>query len=153
MDLSRISYYLIDIGSITLAISFVLFVIHTTLLAAGGRVTAAGAGGRVATATAGGPNLVIGRRDATAAGGMGQAFAWASLVLLGLGMLIRAYLVGRGPFGNLYEFTVAFAFGIVLAYLFLGRRYPIRSIAFLPTGVSFFPVSYTHLTLPTKRIV
>ena len=78
---------------------------------------------------------------------MGQAFAWASFVLVGLGLLIRAYLVGRGPWGNLYEFTVAFAFGVVLAYLFLGRRYPIRSIAFLPTGIGFFLLAYAF-TLP-----
>ncbi|MDQ3937948.1 MAG: c-type cytochrome biogenesis protein CcsB, partial [Chloroflexota bacterium] len=89
-----------------------------------------------------------GTRDGAAmAGGMGHAFVWASLVLIGVGMLIRAFLVGRGPWGNLYEFTVAFGFGIVLAYLFLARRYQIRSIAFLPIGVALFLMGYAF-TLP-----
>ena len=44
-----------------------------------------------------------------------------------LAMLIRAYIVGRGPWGNMYEFSIAFAFGIVGGYLLLQRRYPIRS--------------------------
>jgi cytochrome c-type biogenesis protein CcsB len=55
--------------------------------------------------------------------------------------------VGRGPWGNLYEFSVAFAFGILLAYLVLGRRYPLRSIAFLPIGVALFLTGYAF-TLP-----
>ncbi len=146
MSLERISYYLVDIGTITLAISFVLLVIHTTLLALGRRQTAvAGASAGPGSATISLPN---GQRDGAAtAGGMGQAFVWSSFVLIGLGMLIRAVLVGRGPWGNLYEFSVAFAFGILLAYLILGRRYPIRSIAFLPVGVAFFLMGYAF-TLP-----
>jgi cytochrome c-type biogenesis protein CcsB len=147
MNLATISYYLVDIGTITLAISFLLFVIHTSLLALARRqpavaTAAAGAGGGTLTAS-----VDEGRDGAATAGSMGHAFAWVSLVLIGLGMLIRAYLVGRGPWGNLYEFTVAFAFGIVLAYVFLGRRYPIRSIAFLPFGVALFLMGYAF-TLP-----
>ncbi|HUG47841.1 MAG TPA: c-type cytochrome biogenesis protein CcsB [Candidatus Limnocylindria bacterium] len=155
--MERISYYLVDIGTITLAISFLLLVMHTTLLAVGRRAAvrtatpataAAGAGAGAAGSSA---TITFGaeRRDGAAtAGGMGQAFVWASFVLIGLGMLIRGILVGRGPWGNLYEFSVAFAFGIVLAYLFLGRRYPIRSIAFLPIGVALFLMGYAF-TLPS----
>ena len=58
-------------------------------------------------------------------------------------------LVGRGPWGNLYEFSIAFAFGILLGYLYLGRRYPIRQIAFLPIGVAFFLAAYAF-TLPQE---
>lgn len=150
MTLARMSYYLLDIGTITLAISFMLLTIHTTLLALARRpqpaaAAGAGAGSVSATATVG-----SGRREGAAtAGGMGQAFLWASFALLGLGMLIRALLVGRGPWGNLYEFSVAFAFGILLGYLFLARRYPIRAIAFLPIGVALFLLGYAF-TLPQQ---
>jgi len=140
MNLATVSYYLVDIGTITLAISFLLFVIHTSLLALARRqpaTVAVGAGGGTVASS------MDDKRDgATTAAAMGHAFAWVSLVLIGLGMLVRAYLVGRGPWGNLYEFSVAFAFGIVLAYVFLGRRYPIRSIAFLPLGVALFLMGY-----------
>ncbi len=72
---------------------------------------------------------------------------WTGWILVGLGMLIRAYIVGRGPWGNMYEFTIAFAFGIVGGYLFLQRRYPIRTIGFFPIGVALFLLGYAS-TLP-----
>ena len=62
-------------------------------------------------------------------------------------MILRAVIVGRGPWGNMYEFSVAFAFGILGGYLFLQRRYPIRSLGFLPLGVALFLVGYAA-TLP-----
>lgn len=149
--MERISYYLVDIGMLTTAISFVLFVIHTTVLAVGPRQVlspagaGAGAGGETFTVSPGrGSSDVPG---AATAGGLAWAFAWVSLLLIGSGLLVRAVLVGRGPWGNLYEFSVAFAFGILLAYLILGRRYPIRSIGFLPIGVAFFLMAYAF-TLP-----
>jgi cytochrome c-type biogenesis protein CcsB len=172
MTLAKMSYYLIDVGSVALAIGFVLLVIHTTLLSAGRRTVLATAGatggvtGMSAGMSGGGSTIALGSGggggggrqmlgriatlgDGTAAGGIGQAFVWASFVLIGLGMLVRAYLVGRGPWGNLYEFSVAFAFGILLGYLALGRRYPIRSIAFLPVGVAFFLLVYAF-SLPQE---
>jgi cytochrome c-type biogenesis protein CcsB len=148
MTLAKLSYYLIDVGSITVAISFILLVVHTTLLAAGrraaGRVTLAGAGASAGggSTSGGSATVTMPGTQSTPAGSTGQAFAWASLVMIGLGLLIRAYLVGRGPWGNFYEFNVAFAFGVLLAYLALGRRYPLRTIGFLPLGVAFFLLVY-----------
>jgi len=158
MTLAKLSYYLIDVGSITLGISFLLLVVHTTLVAAGRRATrpalaTAGAsiGGATGTASLGGGSRVGAApgTQSTPAGSTGQAFAWAAFVLVGLGLLVRAYLVGRGPFGNMYEFSVAFAWGIMLAYLVLGRRYPIRSIGFLPVGVALFLAIYAF-SLPAE---
>ena len=143
MTLAKLSYYAFDVGTVALFIGFVLLVIHTTLLAAGRRtqLAAAGAGG-------GGTSVRVGVSvGSTSAGGIGQVFVWASFVLLAIGVLVRAYLGGRGPWRNLYEFSIAFAFGIVAGYLYLGRRYPIRAIAFLPVGVATFLVGYAF-TLP-----
>jgi cytochrome c-type biogenesis protein CcsB len=151
MTLAKLSYYAVDVGMVTLVIGFVLLVIHTTLLAMGRRRAFAGA---LAGAGSGTTTTVVMPPDATGvlnttAGGMGQIFVWASFLLVGIGMLVRAYLVGRGPWGNLYEFSVAFAFGIMLGYLFLSRRYPIRAIAFLPGGVATFLLAYAF-TLPQE---
>ena len=84
----------------------------------------------------------------TTAGSIAIGLTWAAAVSVGLSMLIRAYIVGRGPWGNMYEFSIAFAFGIIGGYLFLQRRYPIRSIGFLPLGVALFLVGYAA-TLPS----
>jgi cytochrome c-type biogenesis protein CcsB len=149
MTLAKLSYYAFDVGTIALAISFILFVVYTTMLAMGRRQVLAVAGAGAGAGTGGGTfttgRAVAGRE--ISAGGIAQAFVWVSFVLIAIGLVVRAYLVGRGPWGNLYEFSVAFAFGIVGSYLYLGRRYPLRAIAFLPIGVAFFLLAYAF-TIP-----
>ena len=66
---------------------------------------------------------------------------------LGTALLLRGVVVGRGPWGNMFEFTVAFAFGILAGYLALERRYPVRSIGLVPLGVALGLFLYS-LTLP-----
>ncbi len=140
MTLAKLSYYAFDVGMVTIGIAFILFVVHTTLLAVGRRPAALAVAGGTTTLTT---------DNQPAAGAIGQVFAWTSFVLLAIGLLVRAYLVGRGPWGNLYEFSIAFAFGITGAYLYLSRRYPIRTLAFLPIGVAFFLAAYAF-TLPQE---
>jgi cytochrome c-type biogenesis protein CcsB len=126
----------------------------------------AGAGGSSASVTVGGPGGGLGARgstgrfgrlgrltadgstEGTLAGGFGITFTWVAWVCVALAMLLRAYIVGRGPWGNMYEFSVAFGFGIISGYLFLARRYPIRTIGFLPLGVALFLFGYA-MTLPS----
>ena len=84
-----------------------------------------------------------------AVAGIAIGAAWGAWLFLGLSMLLRAVLVGRGPWGSMFEFGVAFAWGILGGYLFLERRYPIRSIGFIPLGVALFLVTYA-LTLPAE---
>ena len=62
--------------------------------------------------------------------------------------MTRGIVVGRGPYGNLYEFSVAFATSILGGYLFLQRRYPIRQIGFIPVGVSLALLLYAS-SLPS----
>jgi cytochrome c-type biogenesis protein CcsB len=161
MTLAKLSLYLTTIGSIGLLVAFVLDVVHTTRLAVGRRAVGvslgrpmAGAGAGSSTATIG---LGAGSRTTeqplpystpTTAGSIGHGFTWLAAISLGGALLVRAWIVGRGPWGNMYEFSLAFAFGIVAGYLFLARRYPIRAIAFLPVGVALFLVGYAW-TLPS----
>ena len=102
------------------------------------------------------PVLSERRRDGRASGSLPGAatlgaishgLTWAAFVILVVGMALRALLVGRGPWGNMYEFSIAFAVGICGGYLFLAHRYPIRSLAFLPLGVALFLIGYAA-TLP-----
>ena len=68
--------------------------------------------------------------------------------LLASSMVMRGIVVGRGPYGNLYEFSVAFAASILGGYLFLARRYPIRQIGFIPVGVALAMLLYAS-SLPS----
>ena len=72
--------------------------------------------------------------------------AWLAL---GASLLLRAVVVERGPWGNMYEFSVAFAFSIIGGYLYLQRRYSIRSIGFIPVGVALVLLLYAS-SLPSE---
>jgi cytochrome c-type biogenesis protein CcsB len=55
-------------------------------------------------------------------------------ILVGLGLLLaavvaRTVLVGHAPWSNLHEFSLAFAASILVAFLLLGRSYPIGALA------------------------
>lgn len=149
MSLAGLSQYLFILGGMSLLLSFVLHVAHTTLLATGWRVPAA-AQGSLARAAASGSAVMPGRMSPTTTtppGSMGHAFAWVSLVFLALALGFRALIVMRGPWGNMFEFSLAFAAGILAGYVFLERRHHMRQIGLVPIGVALFLTAYA-LTLP-----
>jgi cytochrome c-type biogenesis protein CcsB len=165
MTLADWSLYAFYAGALTLLLAFALHVAHVTVLAMRARLTGAhglasvgvvgvGGGSGSASIAMRGPAGSVGRRPSdelghqrTTPGDIGSAFAWIALLLMVVSMLIRAWIVGRGPWGNMYEFSIAFGVGITAGYLILQRRYPIRAIGFLPLGVALFLVGYA-ITLP-----
>lgn len=66
---------------------------------------------------------------ATLVNGLGATFLTMSL-------FFRSLVAGRGPFSNQYEFALAFAWGIVVAYLYIERYFRFRSL-----GVFVLPVA------------
>ena len=132
------SSVLFSIGVILVAISFAAFLGHAVLLANGRRAFvlvrtpqpafATGAvTGSFATARARSageePELAA---SPTSLSGPATLIATVAFVALATSLIMRAVLVGRGPWGTLFEFTAAFATSIVGGYLLLSRRYPIR---------------------------
>jgi cytochrome c-type biogenesis protein CcsB len=61
----------------------------------------------------------------------GTYFAWLALASITLSLIFRTVLTGHGPFANQYEFSVAFAWGMLAAYVYFERRYHIRTLALL----------------------
>jgi cytochrome c-type biogenesis protein CcsB len=160
--MAEASSILFILGTIVTAIGFAAHVGHAVLLANGRRVVslapfptrqptlaAAGVTGSFvstrAARDADGPSL------ATSPTGLSR-FATATTVLafaLLLGsMLLRAIVVGRGPYGNLYEFSVGFGTTILGGYLFLASRYSFRQIGFIPVGVALAVLLYAS-SLPS----
>ena len=142
------SLVLATAGGILLALSFAAHVVHAVLLAAGRRSAAlplAPATPAWAGVATGGfvdaHRLAAGRPAEIAAGRTGAGpfaigLAAAAALALGASLLLRALVVARGPWGNLYEFTVAFAFTTTVGYLLLERRNAIRAVGFVPVGVA-----------------
>ncbi|HET9851968.1 MAG TPA: cytochrome c biogenesis protein CcsA [Candidatus Limnocylindrales bacterium] len=156
MNLEFLTQALFALGTFALALAFAATVGHAVLLANGRRALAAAAG--AASALVSSPvkpawagvatGSFVQSRAAVAAAGPAD-FAAPSplsgsarrLTLLAFGilvasMVVRGVIVGRGPWGNLFEFSVAFATSILFGYLVLSRRFPIASIAFIPVGVA-----------------
>jgi cytochrome c-type biogenesis protein CcsB len=159
-----ISQALFTVGTIVLVFAFAATIGHAVMLANGRRLAAAGAAvAGVAGAGVRAPQpawagvasgsfvesqaalAAAGPTDYAAPSPLSSAARWLTLgafVTLAASMTIRGIIVGRGPWGNLFEFSVAFATSILFGYLVLARRYPIRSIAFIPVGVSLLLALY-----------
>ncbi len=158
--LPQLSSALFSVGTLLIAIGFAAFVGHAVMLANGRRTIPAlmpasqpayagvVTGSFVSSqerAASGGPTTFASPSPLSKAA-IGITFvAWLAL---GASLLARAIVVGRGPWGNMFEFSVAFAFSMIGGYLFLQRRYPIRSIGFIPTGVALAMLLYAS-SLPS----
>ena len=67
----------------------------------------------------------------------------SALVVVGFGLLVhtaglvgRTINIGRLPFTNMYEFTLFFAWGVILAYLITQRKHPVPLL-----GIVVMPVA------------
>jgi cytochrome c-type biogenesis protein CcsB len=155
--MAQASQLMFILGTIATAIALGLHVGHAVLLANGRRIAAAfaasptfqpslaaaGVTGSFVTSRASrdarGPSLSASSTGLTRAATLTAAVAFA--LLLG-SLVVRAVVVGRGPYGNLYEFSEAFGTTIMGGYLFLAQRYAIRQIGFIPMGVALAVLLY-----------
>jgi ABC-type transport system involved in cytochrome c biogenesis permease subunit len=75
----------------------------------------------------------------------GTYFTRLALLFLTLCLVLRSIVVGHGPFGNQYEFSVAFGWGMVAAYVYFEHRYHVRTLALLilplTTGLLLYAMS------------
>ena len=152
--MATISQILFPIASILVALGFAAHVGHAVMLANDRRALSMVVPSRQpAWAGVVGGSFASTRTATTAAGpdlaGSPTPLGRAAILLTGLGfallvvsLLLRAFVVGRGPWGNMFEFSVAFATSIIGGYLVLGRRYPIRSIGFIPVGIALVLLLY-----------
>jgi cytochrome c-type biogenesis protein CcsB len=151
------AFYLLVVGTLLLALSFAAHVAHAVLLASGRRIAVTAAAPRLSYA-----GIVTGSfaerelvasdpadGDRSALSAIAWGLAAAAVAALGAALVVRGLVVGRGPWGNLYEFTAAFAFGIGLGYVVLARRYPIRAIGAIPLGIALALAIYAF-SLPSQ---
>ena len=97
---------------------------------AGGHV----GGGGVATDVTTSPPLATAPPRALAQ--YGTHFTRLALVFLTACLVFRTIAVGHGPFSNQYEFSVAFGWGMVAAYVYFEHRYHVRTI-----GLVILPIT------------
>ena len=159
--MEQASSILFVVGVIATAIGFAAHVGHAVLLANGRRVMSFAPAQQPAFATGGVTGSFVTSRAPSSGARLelsasptplSSAATWitaAAFVLLVSSLVTRGIVVGRGPYGNLYEFSVAFGTSILGGYLFLAQRYPIRQIGFIPVGVSLAMLLYAS-SLPSE---
>jgi cytochrome c-type biogenesis protein CcsB len=155
---------LFPLGAVAIAIGFAAHVGHAVLLANGrrslslalrgaqpawaGAVTGSFATTRLAAVGETASDAPLGIAP-TPLGRAAAGITAAGFAALAAYLVVRGITVGRGPWGNMFEFSVAFATSITGGYLYLQRRYPIRSIGFIPTGISLALLLYAS-SLPSN---
>ncbi|GAB96464.1 cytochrome c-type biogenesis protein CcsB [Kineosphaera limosa] len=96
---------------------------------------AAGVGGRGDAGEVGSPTARSAQRSSDAAeraslgaraGGWAMSLGWLGTLLLGASIALRGASVQRAPVSNMFEFACAAAFLVMLIYLVLAMRRPLR---------------------------
>src|SRR5471030_1313072 len=136
MQLSKYSL----VGSLTLAV--LALVCYTTVLLLGrsvrpqpvmARAGGPSAGGGVATDEL--PPTVA-HTPPRALAQYGTYFTWLALAFLTACLFFLTVGTGHGPFTNQYEFSVSFAWGILVAYVYFEHHYHVRTIGLLTLPIA-----------------
>jgi cytochrome c-type biogenesis protein CcsB len=83
------------------------------------------------------------------AGGYATFFAYNGAALLTASLGARWIAAGHPPYSNQFEFATSFAWGTAATYLYLERRYRLRSLGLIAVGVAFTLLAYAS-TLPAR---
>jgi len=75
--------------------------------------------------------------------------AWFGVFFQALAVLFRTIVAERGPYSNMYEFSLAFILAITLIYLIFERMYGVKQLGAIVMPVAFGMVAYVWM-LPDR---
>ena len=116
---------------VTLAIAMIFFAVsfasgrrRTPVTASAAPVVEGGGGTAVITRppSAGDESPEPGRRAAN----IGMSLTWLAFFLLLAGVVLRGVWAGRAPWGNMYEFSISAALGVLGVFLFMSFKRDLR---------------------------
>ena len=76
-------------------------------------------------------------------------FGWLATLALLASLIFRTIATGHGPFANMYEFSMAFAFGILATYMWFEHKYHQRILALVALPVALAMMLYAA-TIPAS---
>lgn len=97
---------------------------------------------RLATNGDGGVTVATFERLPDSLGRLGSLATWAAAAFLAISLFARWQAVGHAPWSNMWEFTVAFAGGVMLFYIVFERWYGQRTL-----GAFILPVVLTLMAV------
>ncbi len=130
--LVKLSFYSFAAASIALGAALVSYLVYAIGRIRVRRATMATSAGTTVTATTTefGPGSL-------AAGRFGTLLAWFAVVFQGCSVLLRTIAAGRGPYSNMYEFSLAFVFAVTLIYLIFERMYQVKQLGAIVMAIGF----------------
>ena len=87
----------------------------------------------------------------TPGGHLASAATGIATLFVGLGVALRIAATGRGPYSDMYEFSVAFVFVALLGYMLLERGYDVRPIGAFALPIILGMVVYVWSLPPSVR--
>jgi hypothetical protein len=142
--MEKMSYYSFVAAVIATGLAFLLYVGYALSGLRAARMQTAGNGWGLRTGTLG---LVVEPRTATF-GRYGSILGWLAFGFLSAWLVFRTIASGHGPFSNMYEFSVAFAWGILGAYYWFERSYHQRILGLLALPIALAMMIYAA-TIPS----
>jgi len=114
-------------------------------------VNALGARSLRAMSLAGGGTVAdsLGESVSSTAGRYGTILTVNAFAFLTASLVFRWIAAGHGPFSNMYEFSLAFAWGALALYLYFELRYRLRTLALLVLPIAMGLLIYAT-TLPSE---
>jgi cytochrome c-type biogenesis protein CcsB len=138
----KMSEYAFVAGLLSTGLALLTYLAYAFSGVRAARMQTAGAPARV-----GGVGLVVGMRTA-AIGKYATILSWLSLAFLSAMLVFRTVATGHGPFANMYEFSVAFSWGILALHIWFERRYHQRLVGLLTLPVAVALMAYA-MTVPS----
>jgi len=143
--MEKMSYYSFIAAMLAVGLAFLLYVGHVLSGLRAARMQTAGMPSRSGTL-----GLVIGPRTA-ALGHYGTILGWLGFAFLTAWLVFRTVATGHGPFANMYEFSVAFAWGILGAYYWFERGYHQRILGVIALPLALGMMLY-EATITDPRV-
>jgi cytochrome c-type biogenesis protein CcsB len=141
----KMSEYSFIAGVLSVALALGCYVIAFVSARMIGRRTAlAGAG---ASAGGGGGTVALGRSGSTSLGTYGTLLTYLALAFLTASLVFRTIATGHGPFANMYEFSIAFAWGTLAMYAYFEHRYHQRALGLIALPIALAMLLYA-MTIP-----
>jgi cytochrome c-type biogenesis protein CcsB len=104
-------------------------------------------GGPAGASVMGGESVEV-TRGPSGLAGYGSLIAWLALAFVSAALIFRTIAVGHGPFANMYEFSIAFAWGVLAAHVYFERRYHLRALGLFALPVALLLLLYAT-TIPS----
>jgi cytochrome c-type biogenesis protein CcsB len=143
--MEKMAVYALEAGIAMTVLALIAYFLYAVSGVRAARLAAAGV--PMTTARVG---FVSGPRTASI-GHYATILGWLGFALLGASLVFRTIATGHGPFSNMYEFSIAFAWGILGAYLWFEHKYHQRILALVALPAALGLLLYAIYLANTER--